>query len=399
MQDVARFYGKKHGIRSLFADLAGRATGREEDLLSGIAAVRKRRNYALQESISRGESYVIEHAPGLVCWVLALEDRRMIHGGLIGGDVAVTDNPRRAETVPYLVSHGFGAASAEDFVRSLPVWDEPQVNQAAQGLYEIFYQVSGWNPELLKENRLRVMQQEQINQAVAERRKGGSQALYAFEKERALLAQIRSGDRNAARQILNEMLAVIYLSSQQLAVLRARAVELMSCLTRAAIEDNPLLEPLIEQNHAWTERLVRARDFENLSQFLMDALDEFIDAIYLHGINRSNMKVRLALDFISANFTKPISLSLVAREVGLSPCRLAHLVKENTGHTVLQILQQVRVRHAQQLLTKTTKPCIEVAYEVGYGDQSYFIKHFKRISGTTPNRYRRHKLPDSHDEG
>ena len=43
-------------------------------------------------------------------------------------------------------------------------------------------------------------------------------------------------------------------------VLRARAVELMSCLTRAAIEDNPLLEPLIERNHAWTERLIAAGD-------------------------------------------------------------------------------------------------------------------------------------------
>jgi hypothetical protein len=70
-----------------------------------------------------------------------------------------------------------------------------------------------------------------------------------FEKERALLAHIRAGDRNTARRILNEMLATIYLTSHQLVVLRARTVEMMSCLTRAAIEDNPLMEPLIVRNH------------------------------------------------------------------------------------------------------------------------------------------------------
>ena len=241
----------------------------------------------------------------------------------------------------------------------------------------------------MEENRLRNLQQNQINQAIADQRQRGESALYAFEKERELLAHIRAGDRNGARRILNEMLATIYLSSPQLVVLRVRAVELISCLTRAAIEDNPLMEPLIERNHLWTERLIRAKDFEHLSAELMDALDEFIEGIYLHGMNRLNMKVRRALDFISANYMKRISLRTVAAEVGLSSCRLSHLVKELTGRTVLEIIQQVRVRQAQHLLERTSRSCADIAYEVGFGDQSYFTKHFRRLTGTTPARYRR----------
>jgi AraC-like DNA-binding protein len=370
LRDVTRDYRLQFGLRPALLDLSGRCVNREHDPLGRLPAARRKRSYALQESISRGEAFVVEPAAGLACWVVALEDRRMVHGGLLGGEVAVAG----------------GAASP--LAARLPVWEEARIRAAARGLYDTFYRLSGWQPELLRENRLRALRQEQINEAVTEQRRGG-QALYAFEKERALLAQIRAGDRNAARRILNEMLAVIYLSASQQAVLRARAIELMSCLVRAAIEDNPLLEPLIERNHAWIEQLVRARSFEDLSQFLMDALDEFIDAIYLHGANRSNPKVRQALDFIGARFAQPISLRDVAAEVGLSPCRLAHLVKKLTGRSVLQIVQQVRIRHAQHLLERTAKSCTEVGYEVGYSDQSYFIKHFRRLTGTTPARYRR----------
>jgi len=269
------------------------------------------------------------------------------------------------------------------------VWPDAQVHEASRFLYELFYKVSGWEPVLMRENRLRCLQQEQINRAIEDQRKNGQNALYAFEKERVLLANIRAGDRNAARSILNEMLATIYMSSPKLVVLRARAIELMTCLTRAAIEDSPLLEPLIERNHGWTERLVRADDFEKLSHVLMEALDEFIDGIYLHGINRTNVRVRRAMEYISENYMHRISLESVADAVDLSRYRLAHLVKEFTGRTVTQIIHHVRVTQAQHLLARTTMSGTEIASEVGFTDQSCFIKHFKRLTGTTPARYRR----------
>lgn len=390
MQDVSRAYYRQWGLRPRFADLSGKTSDRERDILGRLPGAGRRRNYAVQESINQGVAFVFHPAPGIASWAVALEDRRMIHGGVFGGEVLdAQDEGAREATVEYLGSHGAQRKEARAFVRRLPPWGGDRVQAAAQSLQELFYQVSGWDPELMRENRLRNLQQSQITQAIEDQKKRGSPALYAFEKERALLANIRVGDRHAARSILNEMLAAIYMSSPKLVVLRARAVELISCLTRAAIEDNPLLEPLIEKTHAWTERLVIAGSFEDLSRVLMDALDDFIDGIYLHGMNRSNMRVRKALDYISAHFAGKIRLQDVAREAGVSPYRLAHLVKELTGRTVLEIVRQVRIGHAQHLLERTSKSCAEIAYDAGFNDQSYFTKHFRRVTGTTPARYRR----------
>jgi AraC-like DNA-binding protein len=292
-----------------------------------------------------------------------------------------------------MAGHGLAPDRAEAFLAELPVWTEARIQEAAAYLRRTFYALSGWKPELMEENRLRLLQQAQLNQAIEDQRRNGQPALYAFEKERMLLAHIRAGDRTGARRVLNEMLATIYLSSPRLVVLRARAVELMSCLTRAAIEDNPLLEPLIERNHTWTERLVTASDFEALSQELMEALDSFIEDIYLQGVNRRNAKVSQALEYIGRRFAEKIALREVAREVKLSPSRLAHLFREYTGRSVLQMVIQTRIRHAQQLLERTARSCTEIGYEVGFQDQSHFIKHFKRLAGVTPRQFRSGKRP------
>jgi len=388
LTDVGREYRRLHGLQPVFMDRTGR-TSADCDELAVLRNARRRRDYAMQQSVSEGRPYLFEAAPDVMTWVVVLEDRRMIHGGLVGGEVLVAGADGAEKRAAYLVRHGMAADDAARFLERLPVWPRDRVQRAADDLQDLFYKVSGWSPVLLKENRLRVQQQNQLREAVEDQRRRGGQALYAFEKERMLLANIRAGDRTGARRILNEMLATIYLSSPRLVVLRARAVELMSCLTRAAIEDNPLLEPLIERNHAWTERLVRSGSFEDMSQQLMNALDDFIDGIYLHGMNRSNEKVHRALDIIGRDYAGKMSLGAIAAEVSISPGRLSHLVKEFTGRTVMQIVQEVRIRQAQHLLERTSRSCTEIAYEVGYGDQSYFIKHFKRLTGTTPARYRR----------
>ena len=58
------------------------------------------------------------------------------------------------------------------------------------------------------------------------------------------------------------------------------------------------------------------------------------------------------------------------------------------GEVVLANYHEVRIRHAQHLLERTSKSCADIAYDVGFADQSYFIKHFKRHTGVTPFRYR-----------
>jgi YesN/AraC family two-component response regulator len=401
MKSVGKEVRKTGGAAPLFLDLAGHCI-MGKDTLAMLDNSRRRRSYALQESINLSEPYIFRVAPGIVTWVLGLEDRRMILGSMVGAEVVVkrtvvaanrsvdTDDDM-GDTLIYLVRHGMTPEAAEEFVAGLEVQPMEQIKRTAKKTQELFYTISGWKAELMEERSRQIRQQKQITEAIEDVRSRGGMALYTFEKERILLSSIRAGDRNASRSILNEMLAAIYMSVPQIVVLRARVIELLTCLVRAAIEDNPLMEPLIERNHMWTEQLIHSNSFEELSECLMRALDDFIDGIYLHGVNRSNLHVHKALDYIGEQYAESISLKDVALHVGLSSCRLAHLVKDYTGQTVLQAIRNIRIRRAQELLMQSSKSCAEIGYEVGFGDQSYFIYHFKKQTGVTPAKYRKQR--------
>lgn len=404
--EVSRFYHQTFGLHALPITVSGEpwpSSGRrrptqaddssaaQRSLMERLPITVQTRAYSLQEALHWGEPYLFYPVTGLTSWVVALVDQHAVRGGLLGGEVRPQGQPLEI-SVQGLTDQGIALPTARRYVARLPVWSAERIREAAIALEKTFYQVSGWKPLLLEENRRKAAQQRQIAEAIEDRKKNGATA-YPIDKERMLLSLIRAGDQNGARRVLNEMLGAMYLFSPKLAVLRARSIEMMGYLTRAAVEDSPLMEPLIERNHQWMQQLISAPDFETLSHVLMRALDDFMQGIYAHGFNVYNPKVSRILDFIAQNYTKPIALAQVAAATDLSVFRVSHLVKQNTGKSVLQHIMQLRIQKARQLLERSSLNCSEIAYELGFCDQSYFIKHFKRLTGITPRRYRRAPTP------
>ena len=55
----------------------------------------------------------------------------------------------------------------------------------------------------------------------------------------------------------------------------------------------------------------------------------------------------------------------------------------------LQYINKKKVERAQLLLCTTDMPVKEVAYRIGFNDQSYFIRMYRKVTGTTPQEYRK----------
>ena len=102
-------------------------------------------------------------------------------------------------------------------------------------------------------------------------------------------------------------------------------------------------------------------------------------------------RVRQAADYLSAHLREPFRLEKLAARCGLSVSRLAHLFKEQMGHTPQQFLERQRMQHARQLLRLTGLSVGEVAREVGYDDPFYFSNRFRRNVGQSPLRFRRER--------
>lgn len=82
-------------------------------------------------------------------------------------------------------------------------------------------------------------------------------------------------------------------------------------------------------------------------------------------------------------------VSELALGIGISKHTLETAFKLKRGTTLLLYVQQQRIRVAKQLLGTTEEAIAGIALKVGYADQSYFTRLFKRETGSTPSDYRR----------
>jgi AraC-like DNA-binding protein len=100
--------------------------------------------------------------------------------------------------------------------------------------------------------------------------------------------------------------------------------------------------------------------------------------------------VRAAL-WLDAHAHEPLDLLQAARQSGVSAFHFLRLFARVTGVTPHQYLVRARLRRAARLLAQGTLPIGAIAYEVGFGDLSNFVRTFRRAAGRAPRDFRRER--------
>lgn len=98
--------------------------------------------------------------------------------------------------------------------------------------------------------------------------------------------------------------------------------------------------------------------------------------------------VRKAVNYTKNHYTEPLNLEVIAKYLNLNKCYFCNLFKKETGKTYSQFLNKVRIENSKDLLINTNLSILEIALSVGYNNQNYYNMAFKRITGTTPLKYR-----------
>jgi len=92
--------------------------------------------------------------------------------------------------------------------------------------------------------------------------------------------------------------------------------------------------------------------------------------------------------WIDAHAHEAIELEDAAGEASLSPFHFLRLFSSVLGVSPHQYLVRSRLRHAARLLADDARPVTDVAYDVGFGDLSNFVRTFHRAAGISPLRFR-----------
>ena len=104
----------------------------------------------------------------------------------------------------------------------------------------------------------------------------------------------------------------------------------------------------------------------------------------------SKYQLRRALDYIGTNLSHDIKLADLAELLGMSQYYFCRLFRQSMGVSPYKYVIQQRVEYAKRLLQQPQKVSIAaIALECGFSSQSALNKHFRKLTGTTPNTYRK----------
>lgn len=92
--------------------------------------------------------------------------------------------------------------------------------------------------------------------------------------------------------------------------------------------------------------------------------------------------------WLEAHAAEPVDLTAAADFAGLSPFHFLRLFTATLGVTPHQHLIRARLARAARALAATDRPVTEIAYDVGFGDLSNFVRSFRRAAGLSPRAFR-----------
>lgn len=104
---------------------------------------------------------------------------------------------------------------------------------------------------------------------------------------------------------------------------------------------------------------------------------------------QENPLVKAAKEYMEEHYAEDIFLADVAEKLGISQGYLSTMLKSSLGLGFVEYLHRIRIDHACCYLEQNYLKNYEIAYKVGFQDEKYFSKIFKKVKGVSPKEYRK----------
>ena len=352
--------------------------------------------YASKQSEKLGEPYVFFCPGGLTKWTSPIIVKGMFKGALLGGPVQMNlpddygiDEIIQANHFP--ISNRGKLLSC---VKMVPVADPEVVRYLSEMLHVLARDIMVEESRVLIERKKFYQDQAAISEGIqymkTKEYPDHITNYYPLELEKELVTRVKMGDKIGAKTILNELLGhVLFDNGSNFEITKARVLELMIVLSRAAVEGGGNLEMIFGLKLKYLQEAYESTTVENLSQWIIKVLESFTDTVLTVGNINNSYIVKKSIAYINENYMNAISLESVSDYVYLSTSYFSRLFKKEVGINFIDYLNKVRVEESKKYISDVKLSLSDIAHLVGFADQSYYNKVFKKIEGISPGQFRK----------
>lgn len=224
---------------------------------------------------------------------------------------------------------------------------------------------------------------------------------HSYAQEQRLLEQIRTGNLEGFRRVRNESLGGDYgiLAKDRLRSYKNLAVASITLYTRAAAEGGLNYELALSLSDAYICQIEEATKWEDVMQMIDIAAEDFTSRVNGYkNANQIHLLVEKCQDIIFSRLHSKISVQELAGELKVNPDYLSRLFHERMGVTIVEFIQEEKVKLAKNMLIYSTYSLEQIAYYLGFASQSHFGKVFKQVTRVSPGYYRKtYKVPEFYE--
>lgn len=103
---------------------------------------------------------------------------------------------------------------------------------------------------------------------------------------------------------------------------------------------------------------------------------------------------RRAMQYIAAHLERRIAVKEIADALGISAGYLSNVFREYTGQTLVEYINKCKLNKVRELMTDMGLTMREAGENLGFDDESYLSRLFRRYTGMSANELRRMKSRD-----
>lgn len=137
------------------------------------------------------------------------------------------------------------------------------------------------------------------------------------------------------------------------------------------------------------EELLKSQTIEKVRAIVHECLQDLKLMVDEAKNEKFRKEICLIKDYIVRHYDEKINLEMIAKQVNMNKSYLCRMFKKETGKTLVNYLNDIRMQKAYELLKQPGSTVKEVSAAVGISDQFYFYRVFTKYSGVNPTEFKK----------
>ncbi|MBQ8823714.1 MAG: helix-turn-helix transcriptional regulator [Ruminococcus sp.] len=206
---------------------------------------------------------------------------------------------------------------------------------------------------------------------------------------------IQNGDIDAAKEkIFNEKNDLLFNEIRELSNNKIKDIIYHFVIASIQIAET-CMEAGMGHEEAYTiseiyiRKADKCNDFDSIFKLYMEMELDFTKR--MHEIKKQNVisiHIRKCIDYIYEHLNENLSVNHLAKTIGINSSYLSKLFLKETGINLKRFINNAKIDTAQNLLKYSDLSYLDISTALAFSSQSAFIDVFKKITGTTPKKYR-----------